>query len=74
MSALTKQEMLQALKAFDTPSITNVVATYPGNPLCLGLYNPWTQNWYTDWTLAKLAPEAPQSSVSDGSARVRYDG
>jgi 4-hydroxy-4-methyl-2-oxoglutarate aldolase len=34
---LTVQEMLEELKEFDTPSITNVVATYPGNPLCLGL-------------------------------------
>ena len=57
MSALTKQEMLQALKAFDTPSITNVVATYPGNPLCLGLYNPWTQDWYTDQSLRCWYPE-----------------
>jgi len=23
--------------------LTNVVATYPKNPLCLGLYNPWTE-------------------------------
>lgn len=44
-------DMLKALKAFDTPSITNVVATYPKNPLCLGLYNPWSQNWYTDASL-----------------------
>jgi 4-hydroxy-4-methyl-2-oxoglutarate aldolase len=44
-------DMLKALQAFDTPSITNVVATYPKNPLCLGLYNPWSQNWYTDASL-----------------------
>ena len=36
-------EMLEALKQFDTPSITNVVSTYPQHPLCLGLYNPWTE-------------------------------
>ncbi len=53
----TTQEMLQALKEFDTPSITNVVATYPGNPLCLGLYHPWTQNWYTDQTVRCMYPE-----------------
>ncbi len=35
-----EQDMLKALENFDTPSITNVVATYPSNPLCLGLYNP----------------------------------
>lgn len=50
-------EMLNALKEFDTPSITNVVATYPKNPLCLGLYNPWTQNWYTDCSLRCWYPE-----------------
>jgi 4-hydroxy-4-methyl-2-oxoglutarate aldolase len=44
-------DMLKALQAFDTPSVTNVVATYPKNPLCLGLYNPWSQNWYTDASL-----------------------
>jgi 4-hydroxy-4-methyl-2-oxoglutarate aldolase len=57
MGKMTEQEMLQALKGFDTPSITNVVATYPANPLCLGLYNPWTENWYTDQTLRCMYPE-----------------
>ncbi|OIP91113.1 MAG: transferase [Syntrophobacterales bacterium CG03_land_8_20_14_0_80_58_14] len=54
---MTELEMLQALKGFDTPSITNVVATYPLNPLCLGLYNPWTENWYTDQTIRCMYPE-----------------
>jgi hypothetical protein len=45
MSDSAEREMLEELKNFDTPTITNVVATYPNNPLCLGLYNPWTQNW-----------------------------
>ncbi len=40
MSELSEQEMLEKLKGFDTPSITNVVATYPRNPFCLGLYEP----------------------------------
>jgi len=53
----TDLEMLNALKAFDTPSITNVVATYPKNPLCLGLYNPWSMNWYTDASLRCWYPE-----------------
>jgi len=53
----TVLEMLEALKEFDTPSITNVVATYPDNPLCLGLYNPWTQNWYTDQSVRCMYPE-----------------
>ena len=50
-------ELLNALADFDTPSITNVVATYPKNPLCLKLYNPWTQNWYTDASLRCWYPE-----------------
>ena len=32
--------LLAELAKVDTPSVTNVVATYPTNPLCLGLYNP----------------------------------
>lgn len=54
---MTEQEMLEELKQFDTPSITNVVATYPTNPLCLGLYNPWSENWYTDQTVRCMYPE-----------------
>jgi regulator of RNase E activity RraA len=49
--------MLDELRGFDTPSITNVVATYPGNPLCLSLYNPWSENWYTDQTIRCMYPE-----------------
>ena len=44
-------QVLEELKKYDTPSITNVVATYPEHPLCLGLYNPWSENWYTDQTI-----------------------
>lgn len=57
MAKLSEQEMLEALKNFDTPSITNVVATYPSNPLCLGLYEPWRQNWYTDTSIKCMYPE-----------------
>ena len=49
--------MLEELKNFDTPSITNVVATYPGSPLCLGLYNPWSENWYTDTRIKCMYPQ-----------------
>jgi regulator of RNase E activity RraA len=54
---MTPQAMLAELCQFDTPSITNVVATYPGTPLCLSLYNPWTENWYTDQTIRCMYPE-----------------
>ena len=50
-------EKLEALREFDTPTITNVVATYPDHPLCLGLYNPWTENWYTDQTIKCMYPD-----------------
>ena len=57
MPDLTEQEMFAILRGFDTPSITNVVATYPGTDLCLGLYNPWTENWYTDTSIRCMYPE-----------------
>ena len=46
------------MKKYDTPSVTNVVATYPGDTeYCLGLYHPWNTNWYTDETLKCMYPE-----------------
>ncbi len=54
---MTELKMIEELKNFDTPSITNVVATYPDHPLCLGLYNPWSENWYTDQSLRCMYPE-----------------
>ena len=57
MAKMTEKQMLAELKKIDTPSITNVVATYPKNPLCIGLYNPWTENWYTDQTVRCMYPE-----------------
>ncbi len=54
---MNPESMLEELKNFDTPTITNVVATYPESPLCLGLYNPWSENWYTDQTIRCLLPE-----------------
>lgn len=54
---MSELEMLEELKNFDTPSITNVVATYPNSPHCLGLYDPWSQNWYTDQTVRCMYPE-----------------
>ncbi len=54
---MNQRQMLEELKNFDTPSITNVVATYPESPLCLGLYNPWSENWYTDTSIRCMYPE-----------------
>ena len=52
------KEILEQLKRYDTASITNVVASYPGDKNgCLGLYNPWTTNWYTDQRIRCIFPE-----------------
>ena len=54
----TEQEMLKALEAFDTPTITNVVATYPADcENCLGLYHPWEGHWYTDSSMKCIYPD-----------------
>ena len=54
---MTELELLEELKHIDTPTVTNVVATYPGNELCLELYHPWEANWYTDNRLLCWYPE-----------------
>lgn len=53
----TREELLEELRQFDTPSVTNVVATYPDQDICLGLYNPWSENWYTDQSIRCMYPE-----------------
>ena len=60
-------EIFSELRKIDTPTITNVVATYPKNPLCLGLYNPWTENWYTDSTIRCIYPEDRKSTRLNSS-------
>ena len=57
MATLSPQEIMEELRHFDTPSISNVVATYPGAETCLSLYNPWTVNWYTDQSVRCMYPE-----------------
>jgi len=54
---MTTEELLAELEQYDTPSVSNVVATYPGDPLCLEIYTPWEENWYTDQTLSCMYPE-----------------
>ena len=54
--SVTEQELFAELKKIDTPTITNVVATYPGRPHCLELYNPWSENWYTNSQLSCWYP------------------
>jgi regulator of RNase E activity RraA len=54
---MNHSEIFSALEKVDTPTITNVVATYPKAKTCLGLYNPWTENWYTDTSIKCMYPE-----------------
>lgn len=57
LSLREETEIVEALREFDTPTVTNVVATYPGAPTCLSLYAPWECNWYTDQRLRVMYPE-----------------
>lgn len=49
--------LIKELEQFDTPTITNAVATYPDREDCLGLYDPQEIGWYTDSRLRCLYPE-----------------
>ena len=57
MSQLSEKEMLEKLRGYSTPSVGNVVATYPEHPHCLGIYDPWKGNWYTDQSIHCIFPE-----------------
>lgn len=54
---MDRESLLGQLKSFDTPSVANVIATYPESDLCLGLCHPWKGHWYTDETLRCMYPE-----------------
>lgn len=53
----SEEQLLQEILAYDTPSVTNVVATYPGKDSCLDLYHPWKANWYTDQSIKCMFPD-----------------
>jgi len=57
MAKLSQERMFENLLKFNSPSVSNVVATYPKNPHCLGLYDPWKGRWYTDQTVKCFFPE-----------------
>ena len=59
-------EQFEKLKKYDTPTITNVVATYPGKEYCMGLYDPWKGKWYTDQTLKCMYPEIGRLWIAKG--------
>ena len=56
---MDSKDLMKELAGFSTPTITNVVATYPSHPLCLHLYDPWVDNWHTDNTVRPMFPQLP---------------
>ena len=55
---MTLTEKLNELRKYDTPSVTNVVASYPNAPqYCLRLYDAWYGKWYTDQRIRCMFPE-----------------
>jgi 4-hydroxy-4-methyl-2-oxoglutarate aldolase len=57
MKQLAQREMMEKLLKYSTPMVSNVVATYPKNPHCLRLYDPWMGKWYTDQSVRCIFPE-----------------
>ncbi len=50
--------LISEIEKYDTPSVTNVVASYPlKEKVCLGLYSPWTQHWSSNNDLKCHTPE-----------------
>jgi regulator of RNase E activity RraA len=54
---LTEKEIIERLEKIDTPTISNVVATYPRSDNCMKLYDAWYGEWYTDSTIHCVYPE-----------------
>jgi regulator of RNase E activity RraA len=54
---LSEKEMLKKLLQFSTPSVGNIVATYPENLHCLALYDNWYGRWYTNQKVKCVFPE-----------------
>lgn len=54
---LTEKEIISRLEKIDTPTISNVVATYPKADSCMKLYDAWYGAWYTDQTIKCVYPE-----------------
>ena len=49
--------IMRELEKYDTPTVTNAVATYPADKEnCLGLYDPHGTNWFTDERIHCLYP------------------
>jgi 4-hydroxy-4-methyl-2-oxoglutarate aldolase len=54
---LTEKEIIEKLEQVDTPTISNVVATYPRSDNCMKLYDAWYGSWYTDQTIKCIYPD-----------------
>lgn len=52
--SLSEKRILEKLKKIDTPTITNVVATYKTSLRC---YDAWYGEWYTDASVKCMFPE-----------------
>ena len=71
MESKTKDaRIIEDLRKFDTATICNVVATYPGSDICLGLYDPWRGEYYTDTSIRCIYPE--QGPVCGYAATAWY--
>ena len=57
MRGHAEQQFFDKLRGFNTPSVGNVVASYPQHRHCLGLYDPWYGKWYTDDSIECLLPQ-----------------
>ena len=57
MSGISEEEILEGLREIDTPTISNVVATYPKSEACLKLYDAWYGDWYTNTSIKCVYPE-----------------
>jgi 4-hydroxy-4-methyl-2-oxoglutarate aldolase len=57
MNGMTESEIIDELRKIDTPTISNVVATYPKREICLKLYDAWYGGWYTDTSIKCVYPE-----------------
>jgi hypothetical protein len=54
---MKESEIIEELSKIDTPTISNVVATYPKSDNCLKLYDAWYGDWYTDTSIRCVYPE-----------------
>jgi 4-hydroxy-4-methyl-2-oxoglutarate aldolase len=57
MNGMTESGVFEELRKIDTPTISNVVATYPKREICLKLYDAWYGSWYTDTDIKCVYPD-----------------